>query len=170
MALLTQGAPLYQLTWMDAKVGDLVVTPRRGKAVEINALWYNALRLMQEWMECDRRDEKGAKRYCALADRVRESFNRRFWNERSEALFDVVDGEDGDDDAIRPNQLFAISLPHAVLDTQHWKDAVDVAHDRLLTPYGLRRLAPITRITSLSISAIYAREILHTIRERSGRG
>jgi predicted glycogen debranching enzyme len=139
--LLVQGAPGYQLTWMDAKVGDLVVTPRRGKAVEINALWYNALRLMEEWMD-ERSDEEGAKRYRAHADRVRESFNARFWNDRSGALFDVVDGENGNDDAIRPNQLFAISLPHPVLDPQRWKAVVDVAHDQLLTPYGLRSLAP----------------------------
>jgi predicted glycogen debranching enzyme len=138
--LLGQGAPGYQLTWMDAKVGDLVVTPRRGKAVEINALWYNALRVMEEWM--DTRDVEAAKRYRALAERVRESFNARFWNERSVALFDVVDGEGGDDEAIRPNQLFAISLPHAVLDPGRWKAVVDIVHDRLLTPYGLRSLAP----------------------------
>src|SRR5262249_16130064 len=75
--LLLQGVPGYQLTWMDAKVGDLVVTPRRGKAVEINALWYNALRLMEEWMTSERHDEEAAKRYRALADRVRESFNAR---------------------------------------------------------------------------------------------
>jgi len=139
--LLGEGAPGYQLTWMDAKVGDLVVTPRRGKAVEINALWYNALRLMEEWMD-ERGDEEGAKSYRARADRVRESFNARFWNERSGALFDVVDGENGNDDAIRPNQLFAISLPHPVLDPQRWKPVVDVVHDQLLTPYGLRSLAP----------------------------
>ena len=140
--LLVQGAPGYQLTWMDAKVGDLVVTPRRGKAVEINALWYNALRLMEEWMSSERHDEEAAKHYRTRADRVRESFNARFWNERSSALFDVVDGEDGDDDAIRPNQLFAISLPHPVLDVARWKPVVDVVHDQLLTPYGLRSLAP----------------------------
>jgi predicted glycogen debranching enzyme len=140
--LLVQGAPGYQLTWMDAKVGDLVVTPRRGKAVELNALWYNALRLMEEWMGSERRDEEAARRYSALADRVRESFNARFWNENTRALFDVVDGEDGDDDAIRPNQLFAISLPHPVLERQHWQSVVDIAHDQLLTPYGMRTLAP----------------------------
>src|SRR5262249_48514194 len=140
--LLVQGAPGYQLTWMDAKVGDLVVTPRRGKAVEINALWYNALRLMEKWMASERRDEEAAQRYRALADRVRESFNARFWNESTRALFDVVDGEEGDDDAIRPNQLFAISLPHAVLDPQRWQPVVDVVHDQLLTPYGIRTLAP----------------------------
>jgi predicted glycogen debranching enzyme len=139
--LLVQGAPGYQLTWMDAKVGDLVVTPRRGKAVEINALWYNALRLMEEWMS-DRDEGERAQHYRARADRVRESFNARFWNERAGALFDVVDGENGDDDAIRPNQVFAISLPHQVLDQQRWKPVVDVVHDQLLTPYGLRSLAP----------------------------
>jgi predicted glycogen debranching enzyme len=138
--LLVQGAPAYQLTWMDAKVGDLVVTPRRGKAVEINALWYNALRLMEEWVFT--RDAEAAKRYRALADRARESFNRRFWNEGSLALFDVIDGEGGDDAAIRPNQIFAVSLPHAVLDRERWKAVVDIVRDRLLTPYGLRSLAP----------------------------
>src|SRR5262245_976030 len=139
--LLVQGAPGYQLTWIDAKVGDLVVTPRRGKAVEINALWYNALRLMEEWC-CLRSDAEGAKRYRTLADRARTSFNARFWNERTNALFDVVDGPDGNDDAIRPNQLFAISLPHPVLDEHRWQSVVDVVHDQLLTPYGLRTLAP----------------------------
>jgi predicted glycogen debranching enzyme len=139
--LLVQGALGYQLTWMDAKVGDLVVTPRRGKAVEINALWYNALRLMEEWMN-ERGAEERAKRYRVAADRVRESFNTRFWNERNGALFDVVDGENGNDDAIRPNQLFAISLPHPVLDPQRWKSVLDVVHDQLLTPYGLRSLSP----------------------------
>jgi predicted glycogen debranching enzyme len=139
---LTQGAPGYQLTWMDAKVGDLVVTPRRGKAVEINALWYNALRLMEKWSAEERHDDDAAQKYRALADRVRGSFNARFWNEKTGALFDIVDGEDGDDDAIRPNQLFAISLPHPVLDRSRWQSVVDVAHDRLLTPYGLRSLAP----------------------------
>jgi predicted glycogen debranching enzyme len=140
--LLVQGAPGYQLTWMDAKVGDLVVTPRRGKSVEINALWYNALRLMEEWMGSERRDVEATKHYRALADRVQESFNVRFWNESGGALFDVVDGEDGDDRAIRPNQLFAISLPHPVLDPKRWKPVVDVVHEKLLTPYGLRSLAP----------------------------
>jgi predicted glycogen debranching enzyme len=140
--LLRQGALGYQLTWMDAKLGDLVVTPRRGKAVEINALWYNALRLMEGWSERELHDAAAAGRYRALADRARASFNARFWNERTGCLFDLVDGEGGDDDAIRPNQLLAISLPHAILDPQRWKPVVDTARDRLLTPYGLRSLAP----------------------------
>ncbi|HEX7835983.1 MAG TPA: amylo-alpha-1,6-glucosidase [Kofleriaceae bacterium] len=140
--LLRQGALGYQLTWMDAKVGDLVVTPRRGKAVEINALWYNALRLMEGWAERELGDAQAAQRYRELADRVRQSFNARFWNERAGCLFDVVDGEDGDDGAIRPNQLFSISLPHAVLDPGRWRAVVDTVHDRMVTPYGLRSLAP----------------------------
>jgi glycogen debranching enzyme len=127
---------------MDAKVGDLVVTPRRGKSVETNALWYNALRLLQEWMETERGDAEAAKPYGAMADRVKESFNKRFWNESKRALFDVIDGENGDDDSIRPNQLFAISLPHPVLDEKYWKPVADIVHDQLLTPYGLRSLAP----------------------------
>ncbi|UJR83935.1 amylo-alpha-1,6-glucosidase [Sandaracinus amylolyticus] len=140
--LLAQGAAGYQLTWMDAKVGDLVVTPRRGKAVEINALWYNALRLMEEWAISERNDEEAAQRYRQLADRVRESFNARFWNERRGCLFDVIDGEDGHDDAIRPNQIFSISLPHAVLDPSRWEQVIEVVRANLLTPYGLRSLAP----------------------------
>jgi predicted glycogen debranching enzyme len=140
--LLAEGAPGYQLTWMDAKVGDLVVTPRRGKAVEINALWYNALRLMEEWAASELKDDQAAQRYREMADRVRKSFNARFWNEKTKALFDVIDGEAGDDDAIRPNQLFSISLPHPVLDRARWKAVVDVVHDKLLTPYGLRSLDP----------------------------
>jgi glycogen debranching enzyme len=126
---------------MDAKVGNLVVTPRRGKAVDINALWYNALRLMEEWTRSEPNEER-AHYYGALADRVRAAFNTRFWNERTSALFDVVDGDGGNDDAIRPNQLFAISLPYPILDVSRWKGVVDVVYEQLLTPYGLRSLAP----------------------------
>jgi predicted glycogen debranching enzyme len=137
--LLTQGAPGYQLTWMDAKVGDLVVTPRRGKAVEINALFYNALRLMEHWLEGE---PDRARKYGAIADRVRDSFNRRFWNDAKGALFDVLDGEEGNDESIRPNQLFAISLMYPVLEERRWKAVVDLCKERLLTPFGLRSLAP----------------------------
>ncbi|MEP6714701.1 MAG: amylo-alpha-1,6-glucosidase [Terriglobia bacterium] len=140
-ALLRQGAEGYQLTWMDAKVGDWVVTPRRGKAVEINALWYNALRLLQGWItEID--GDVAAERYTRLADRTREAFNRRFWNEAAGYLFDIVDGEQGDDPACRPNQVFAISLPHPVLDPTRWHAVLDTVRTRLLTPVGLRSLAP----------------------------
>ncbi len=141
-ALLRQGEQGYQLTWMDAKVSDWVVTPRRGKAVEINALWYNALRLMAGWMQEE--DQEAAKRRMnETADRVRESFNQRFWYEPGGYLYDVVDAENGgNDDACRPNQVFAIALDHPVLNEARWKPVMDVVTDRLLTPVGLRSLAP----------------------------
>ncbi|WP_437587978.1 amylo-alpha-1,6-glucosidase [Sorangium sp. So ce1000] len=139
--LIRQGEEGVQLTWMDAKVGDYVVTPRRGKAVEINALWYNALRLIERWV---RESDGGgpAKRYGAAAEQVKASFNRRFWSEELGYLYDVIDGEQGADDAFRPNQLFAISLPHPVLDPARWKGIVDQVKERLWTPVGLRSLAP----------------------------
>ena len=139
--LLRQGAEGYQLTWMDAKVDDWVITPRRGKAVEINALWYNALSLLARW-ECDFGDEGASRKYSDEAARVRESFNRRFWCAEAGHLFDIVDGPDGDDRACRPNQLFAISLPNPVLDEAHWPAVLSVVQERLLTPVGLRSLAP----------------------------
>ncbi|HJT33701.1 MAG TPA: amylo-alpha-1,6-glucosidase, partial [Pirellulales bacterium] len=139
--LLAQGQSGYQLTWMDAKVGDWVVTPRRGKAVEINALWYNALRLVERWVG-EEHGPQAASRYAELAERVRGSFNRRFWYEQGGHLYDVVDGEAGDDAALRPNQVFAISLPHPVLDPSRWRPVLGQVVDRLLTPMGLRSLAP----------------------------
>lgn len=141
-ALLRQGQQGYQLTWMDAKVGDWVVTPRRGKTVEINALWYNALRLMAGWLKEEDQDA-ARQRISETADHVRESFNQRFWYEQGGYLYDVVDAENGgSDDACRPNQVFAISLDHPVLDKGRWKSVMDVVTDRLLTPVGLRSLAP----------------------------
>jgi predicted glycogen debranching enzyme len=139
--LLSQGAEGYQLTWMDAKVDGWVVTPRRGKAVELNALFYNALRLMQHWLQ-EHGDAQQARQMDAHAQRLRDSFNQRFWNARTGCLFDVVDGEQGDDPAIRPNMLLAVSLPHPVLDASRWKSVVDVALRLLVTPVGLRSLAP----------------------------
>jgi predicted glycogen debranching enzyme len=139
--LLQQGAEGYQLTWMDAKAGDWVVTPRRGKAVEINALWYNALRLMQGWLAAAN-DLDGAERMQRAAERARESFNHRFWNPERGHLNDVVDGEHGDDPACRPNQLFAISLPHAVLSPAYFRPVLDAVRRELLTPVGLRSLSP----------------------------
>jgi predicted glycogen debranching enzyme len=138
--LLKQGAEGYQLTWMDAKVGDWVVTPRRGKAVEINALWYNALRLLEGWLRAT--GDPAADDMRVAAERVYESFNRRFWNPADQGLFDVVDGELGDDAACRPNQIFAVSLDHPVLDPARWETVVETVRDRLLTPVGLRTLAP----------------------------
>jgi predicted glycogen debranching enzyme len=139
--LLRQGAEGYQLTWMDAKVDGWVVTPRRGKAVEINALWYNALRLLEGWLG-EEGDTEAAASVRAHAARARESFNRRFWYAEGEYLYDVVDGEHGDDPACRPNQIFTISLDHPVLDPSRWKRVLEVVHAHLLTPVGLRSLAP----------------------------
>jgi predicted glycogen debranching enzyme len=139
--LLRQGAHGYQLTWMDAKVGDWVVTPRRGKAVEINALWYNALRLLEHWVRAEQSDE-AANALADHADRAQSSFNERFWYADGGYLYDVVDGEEGDDPACRPNQVFAVSLAHPVLDTARWAPVIDVVRERLLTPVGLRSLAP----------------------------
>jgi predicted glycogen debranching enzyme len=138
--LLRQGAEGYQLTWMDAKVDDWVVTPRRGKAVEINALWYNALRLLETWLR-EERGDSAAQNVAKLASRARESFDRRFWFKDGNYLCDVIDGEHGDDASFRPNQLLAFSLRHAVLDEQLWKPVLHAVKDRLLTPVGLRSLS-----------------------------
>jgi glycogen debranching enzyme len=139
--LLRQGAPGFQLTWMDAKVGDWVVTPRRGKTVEINALWYNALCLLADWQRSAGRADDGAKLEAAAA-RVRESFNRRFWHAPAGHLLDLVDGENGDDPACRPNQILAISLAHPVLARRYWQPVLEVVRNELLTPLGLRTLSP----------------------------
>ncbi len=139
-ALLCQGAQGFQLTWMDAKVEDWVVTPRRGKAVEINALWYNALRLLEGWLR-EEGDERSAQTLNKHAQRAQHSFNERFWYGAGGYLYDVVDGEHGDDPACRPNQVLAISLKHPVLDPQRWRSVVDVVKERLLTPVGLRSLS-----------------------------
>lgn len=139
--LLHQGEEGYQLTWMDAKVNDWVVTPRRGKAVELNALWYNALCLLAAWLQEEHEDAAALtlREHAALAQR---SFNQRFWNAQDGYLFDVIDGPEGNDNACRPNQLFSISLDHPILHPQYWKPVVDVAERELLTPLGLRSLSP----------------------------
>jgi len=139
--LLRQGAPGYQLTWMDAKVDDWVVTPRRGKAVEINALWYNALCYMAEWLRHEGQADKGAEME-THAQKCRDSFQKRFWYEKGGYLFDVVDGEHGDDPALRPNQLLAISLDFPVLAQEKWAAVMDCVQQELLTPVGLRSLSP----------------------------
>ncbi|MBI4307390.1 MAG: glycogen debranching enzyme family protein [Chloroflexi bacterium] len=137
--LLKAGTPGVPLTWMDARVDGWVVTSRWGKPVEINALWYNALMFMAKWTEEMSRDSTT---YQEQADIVRESFNRRFWYGNGGYLYDVVDGEEGDDPSLRPNQLLAISLPYPVLDRHRWPPVLDAVRSQLLTPYGLRTLAP----------------------------
>lgn len=134
--LLRSGTPQNALTWMDAHMGDWIVTPRRGKPVEIQALWYNALCLMSQW------DTQAAARedYAARAALARRSFNTRFWNPDANCLFDVVDSDNGDDARLRPNQLFAISLDHPVLDETRWAAVLHTVRTALLTPVGLRTL------------------------------
>ena len=142
--LLAEGEEGYQLTWMDAKMGDWVVTPRRGKAVEINALWYNAIELLAVWCR-EEGNLSGAEKYSECGRRARDSFNRRFWFAEKGYLFDVIDcnGQSGTtDSSCRPNQLFAISLDHPVLDQARWSSVVEVAREKLLTPVGLRSLSP----------------------------
>ena len=138
--LLLQGEQGYQLTWMDAKVDGWVVTPRRGKAVEINALWYNALRLLEGWAR-EEQDDQTARRIAEHAERARAAFNNRFWYSVGGYLYDVIDGEQGDDAACRPNQVLAISLRHPVLDRSRWEQVLNVVRERLLTPVGLRSLS-----------------------------
>ncbi|MGZ4816319.1 MAG: amylo-alpha-1,6-glucosidase [Terriglobales bacterium] len=138
--LLLAGEPGVQLTWMDAKVGDWVVTPRIGKPVEIQALWYNALRTMEEFAE--RFDElERAADYRLRADQVRASFNAQFWNPDANCLYDVI-GASGPDSSIRPNQVFAVSLPFNLLESTRAKAVVDKIQSELLTPFGLRTLSP----------------------------
>ena len=136
--LLHAGEPGVQLTWMDAKVGDWVVTPRIGKPVEINALWYNALNVMAAFAE---RLGRPSAPYAELAAKVRNGF-QRFVRPGGAGLFDVLDGPDGDDPTLRPNQIFAVSLPHSPLDAETQKTVVRVCGRVLLTSYGLRSLAP----------------------------
>ena len=139
--LITSGAPGVQLTWMDAKVGDWVVTPRRGKPVEIQALWVRALAVGEELAT-----KFGDKAYATRCedDRIRaiKSFRARFWYEQGGYLYDVVDGEGGDDASLRPNQIYAVAFPGELLDAKQAERVVQVVEERLLTPVGLRTLAP----------------------------
>jgi predicted glycogen debranching enzyme len=147
--LLYAGEPGVQLTWMDAKVDDWVVTPRTGKPVEVNALWHNALCIMAEFA---RLLDEPPDRYEVLADRARTGF-ARFWNEEAGYLYDVLDGPGapplcpprcgrGEDPSLRPNQLFAVSLPHSPLTPEQQKAVVDACARHLVTSHGLRSLDP----------------------------
>lgn len=136
--LIHAGSGLDQVTWMDVRVGDWVATPRHGKPVEINALWYHALCLMEEW--ATRFGEDGS-HYAALAAHAKESFTKEFWNEKDGCLYDVVDGLEGDA-TLRPNQIYAVSLPHRMLDADKEKKIVDKVYEKLYAKTGLRSLSP----------------------------
>src|SRR5712692_11474137 len=136
--LLYAGEPGVQLTWMDAKVGDWVVTPRIGKPVEINALWYNALVALAAFA---RRLGRPARPWEEAAERVKAGFER-FWNNDAGCCYDVLDGPGGHDDALRPNQIFAVSLPASPLSPARQRRVVNACARHLVTSYGLRSLAP----------------------------
>ena len=138
--LLASGEPGVQLTWMDAKVGDWVVTPRHGKPVEIQALWYNALRVM-EHLARKFGEKDNEKEYAKLAERAEKSFNAQFWNKDGGCLYDVVNG-DHRDSSVRPNQVIAVSLRHSMVPKSRAKSILRVVDSELLTPCGLRTLSP----------------------------
>ena len=138
--LLYSGEPGVQLTWMDAKIGDWVVTPRTGKAVEIQALWYNALCIVND-LATRFGDAERQPRYFEMAAIARDSFNGQFWNAGEGCLYDVVD-VNGNDGSVRPNQIFAVSLPHSILDPERARAVVDRVEAELLTPVGLHSLSP----------------------------
>lgn len=136
--LIHAGSGLDQITWMDVRVGDWVATPRHGKPVEINALWYNALRIMESL--CEKFDED-ASAYRTRANQIKESFNAKFWDSSNQCLFDVVDGDEPDDH-IRPNQIYAVSLPFSLLPEEQEKAVVALVEKELFVGCGLRSLAP----------------------------
>ncbi|GAB4459944.1 MAG: amylo-alpha-1,6-glucosidase [Armatimonadaceae bacterium] len=135
--LLLSGGPGVQLTWMDARVGDWVVTPRSGKPVEIAALWINALRILADW-----KGKRNGKALTALADQASESFRRKFVRPDGRGLYDSLDRHGNPDATVRPNQVIAAALPHTPLTTAEIKSVVEVTTGELLTPYGLRTLSP----------------------------
>ncbi len=137
--LIWAGSPETQLTWMDARCNNISFTPRWGKPVEINALWYNALLIVSEYLSSHKK--KDSQKYAQLAEKVKTSFQKKFWNEDGKYLFDCV-REDFRDTAIRPNQIYAVSLRHSPLDAYQQKSVVDCVKTNLLTPVGLRSLSP----------------------------
>lgn len=136
--LITAGNERTQLTWMDAKVGDWVVTPRHGKAVEINALWYNALRIMGALSE---HYGESSKNYLDLAEKVKKSFEKSFWNDEKKCLYDCLTGT-YKDDKVRPNQIMSVSLSYPIIDGEMAKSVVNKVYKELYTAYGLRSLSP----------------------------
>lgn len=138
--LLHAGVEGVQLTWMDAKIGDLVITPRTGKPVEIQALWYNALCIMSKFAE-HFGDHADKDQYDAMASNAKKSFNKLFWNKAEDCLYDVI-GDSEKDGAVRPNQILAVSLPNTMLSVGKARKIVEKVETELLTPVGLRSLSP----------------------------
>jgi predicted glycogen debranching enzyme len=139
--LLHAGEPCVQLTWMDAKIGDHVITPRTGKPVEIQALWHNALKTMEDLSQRFGRPDDQA-RYAGMATLTQWSFHRLFWNKDANCLYDVISDDGTADASIRPNQIFAVSLPYSMLTPERARAVVATVERELLTPFGLRTLSP----------------------------
>jgi len=137
--LLSASAPGYGLTWMDARDEDWVVTPRHGKPIEIAALWYNALRLMSDWAS---RAHAPVARFAMMAERAQRAAQARYWFEAGGYLYDVVDGPEGSDASLRPNQLMALGLAYPLVDGERARRSLDRVTEKLLTPFGLRTLSP----------------------------
>ena len=137
-SLINAGSGLDQVTWMDVRVNGIVVTPRHGKPVEINALWYNALKITA--LLKDKFEKEEVNEYEKLSEKVKESFTKKFWNEEGKYLYDVINDEESDK-SIRPNQIWAVSLPFTMLDKEKEKYVVEKVFEELYTPYGLRSLS-----------------------------
>jgi len=137
--LITATAPGYGLTWMDARDEDWVVTPRHGKPIEIAALWYNALRLMSDWTS---RANVPVARFAMMAERARRAAQARYWYEAGGYLYDVIDGPEGSDVSLRPNQLLALGLAYPLIDGEPARRSLGRVTEKLLTPFGLRTLSP----------------------------
>lgn len=137
--LIQAGEGLAQVTWMDVRIGDVLPTPRHGKPVEINAYWYNALRIMEQFIRLTAGDAKTAAGYAALAKKVKDSFTEKFWSDKNQCLKDVLSGTDADEQ-IRCNQIWAVSMPFTMLNREKEKQIVETVFKKLYTPYGLRTL------------------------------
>ena len=154
--LIHAGSDLDQITWMDVRVNDIVVTPRHGKPVEINALWYNGLKIMEFFAL---RFGLNANYYKSLAAHVKKSFNKKFYNDELECLYDVVDPYD---DSIRPNQIYALSLPFKVLDKEKGKKVVQTVYKHLYNGYGLRSLSSFDkRFKPMYIGKLFDRDMAY---------
>ncbi|MDQ3321820.1 MAG: amylo-alpha-1,6-glucosidase [Acidobacteriota bacterium] len=138
--LLYAGESGTQLTWMDAKIGEFVVTPRAGKAVEIQALWFNTLKIMADFAGRFG-DAADREKYLEMAAKAKQNFTEIFWNDVEECLFDVINGAEKDA-SVRPNQIFAVSLPHSIVEGEKGRKIVEKVEAELLTSYGLRSLSP----------------------------
>ena len=137
--LIRAGQGLDQVTWMDVRVGEILPTPRHGKPVEINAYWYNALRIMEKLavlVGCNRTEQA---EYAQLAEKVKRSFTEKFWMEEKQCLRDVLSGAEADEQ-VRCNQIWAVSMPFTMLDEKRERQVVDTVFEKLYTPYGLRTL------------------------------